>query len=71
MLTYRQVFNACWVPIVYAFFPETSGLQLEDIDHLFEEGGITAGVLKAKGGRTVNPVYNAYQANLESAHKVP
>lgn len=47
------VFNALWVPIVYAFFPETSGLALEDIDHLFDTGGITGGVFTAKGGRTV------------------
>lgn len=63
------MFNACWVPIVYAFFPETSGLQLEDIDHLFEKGGITGGVLKAKGGRTVEPGYHAYHANLEGLRK--
>jgi hypothetical protein len=44
---------------------------LEDIDHLFEKGGITGGVLKAKGGRTVEPGYHAYQANLESVHKGP
>jgi len=49
------VFCACWVPIVYCFFPETNGLELEDVDYLFEAGGITGGVLKAKGGRTVMP----------------
>ena len=47
------IFNACWVPIVYCFFPETAQLELEDVDHLFEAGGITGGVFKAKGGRTV------------------
>ncbi|TDL25436.1 general substrate transporter [Rickenella mellea] len=47
------IFNALWVPIVYVFFPETKGLELEDIDHLFEKGGITGGVWGSPGGRTV------------------
>ena len=64
-----QVFNACWVPIVYAFFPETAGLQLEDIDHLFEKGGITGGVFRAKGGRTVTPGYHASHPSLEGSQK--
>ena len=34
------VFNALWVPLVYAFFPETKGLELEDVDHIFEKGGV-------------------------------
>jgi sugar porter (SP) family MFS transporter len=29
------VLNACWVPIIYVFFPETKGLELEDVDRLF------------------------------------
>ncbi|ETW77683.1 MFS sugar transporter [Heterobasidion irregulare TC 32-1] len=45
--------NALWVPLVYAFFPETKGLELEDIDYIFEKGGITGGVWSSKGGRTV------------------
>jgi sugar porter (SP) family MFS transporter len=29
------VLNAVWVPIIYFFFPETKGLELEDVDRLF------------------------------------
>jgi sugar porter (SP) family MFS transporter len=29
------VLNALWVPIIYIFFPETKGLELEDVDRLF------------------------------------
>ena len=47
------ILNALWVPIVYAFFPETKGLELEDIDHIFDKGGITGGVWSSSGGRTV------------------
>ncbi|KAG8215445.1 MFS-type transporter [Butyriboletus roseoflavus] len=47
------IFNALWIPIVYVFFPETKGLELEDVDHIFEKGGITGGVWGSKGGRTV------------------
>lgn len=49
------ILNALWVPLVYVFFPETKGLELEDIDHIFEKGGITGGVWEARkrGGVTV------------------
>ena len=29
------VLNSLWVPIIYLFFPETKGLQLEAVDRLF------------------------------------
>jgi MFS family permease len=63
------VFCAFWVPIVYCFFPETNQLNLEDIDHLFEKGGITGGVFTSKGGRTVEPGYHATHPNTEGIQK--
>lgn len=29
------ILNALWVPIIYLFFPETKGLELEAVDHIF------------------------------------
>lgn len=29
------ILNALWVPIIYLFFPETKGMELEDVDRLF------------------------------------
>lgn len=42
-------FCASFIPIVYFFFPETGGLSLEQIDHIFEGkgqgwSGLTQGV---------------------------
>ncbi|KAF9026616.1 MFS general substrate transporter [Hymenopellis radicata] len=59
------VFNACWVPLVYFFFPETRGLELEAIDHIFEKGGITGGVWESRGQTVVgNPVAEAVEAEM-------
>jgi hypothetical protein len=48
-------FNLVLLPIIYCFFPETSGLSLEDVDRLFKKGGVSGGVMGAKGGYTVEP----------------
>lgn len=29
------VLNSLWVPLIFLFYPETKGLELEDVDHLF------------------------------------
>ncbi|KAE9399405.1 general substrate transporter [Gymnopus androsaceus JB14] len=59
------VFNACWVPIVFFFFPETRGLELEEIDHIFEKGGITGGVWGSPGGRTTADMHYPPAAAVE------
>ncbi|KAI1075786.1 general substrate transporter [Whalleya microplaca] len=46
--------NAVFIPMVYFFYPETKGLELEDIPLLFTKGGFTGGVFSSKG-RTVIP----------------
>ncbi len=34
---------------MYFSVPETTGLELEDVDHLFERGGFTGGVFETRG----------------------
>lgn len=36
------VLNAFWVPIIFIFFPETKGMQLEDVDRLFAGDALLA-----------------------------
>ena len=43
------VLNACWVPIIYLFFPETKGLELEDVDRLFAKDDETRDHLERNG----------------------
>lgn len=59
------VLNAAFIPMVYCFYPETKGIELEDIPLLFAKGGITGGVLTSKGGRTVEPGQHAWNAQVD------
>lgn len=43
------VLCASWIPVVYFFIPETSGLELEDVDYIFKRKGITRGVFETRG----------------------
>ncbi|KAI9930773.1 hypothetical protein ASPWEDRAFT_182739 [Aspergillus wentii DTO 134E9] len=60
------VLNAVFIPMVYCFYPETKGLELEDIPLLFVKGGVTGGVLSSKGGRTVMPHQHAQEVQVDS-----
>ncbi|KAH8898093.1 sugar transporter [Thozetella sp. PMI_491] len=62
------VLNALWIPIIYCFFPETKGLSLEDIDHIFEKGGFTGGVFSTRG-RTVVPSQHRQEVGLVAEGK--
>lgn len=44
------VLNACWVPVIYFFFPETKGLELEDVDRLFAKDGDARAGLGVRDG---------------------
>lgn len=58
------VLNAAFIPMVYFFYPETKGIELEDIPLLFAKGGITGGVASSKGGRTVVPHQHAMESHV-------
>ncbi|KAL2110432.1 hypothetical protein VUR80DRAFT_1192 [Thermomyces stellatus] len=59
-----SVLNAVFIPMVYFFYPETKGLELEDLPLLFERGGITGGVWSTRG-KTVIPGQHAREARLD------
>lgn len=58
------VLNAAFIPMVYFFYPETEGIELEDIPLLFAKGGVTGGVLTSKG-KTITPHQHANEAMAE------
>lgn len=51
------ILNATWVPIIYFFFPETKGMELEDVDKLFANAsGIEFAGYKGRDVATVEHV---------------
>jgi sugar porter (SP) family MFS transporter len=48
------VLNFAFIPLVFCFYPETKGIELEDIPFLFPKKSITGGVFTSRG-KTVVP----------------
>ena len=47
---YFAIFNACFLPLVYFFYPETQNLSLEQIDRLFTGPKVVLHIRHAVGG---------------------
>lgn len=63
------VLNAVFIPMVYCFYPEAKGIELEDVPLLFAKGGVTGGVLPSKGSRTVQLHQHALERHLDTNMK--
>lgn len=54
------IFNFSFIPLVYFLYPETKGLHLEQVDHIFEgKSGITQGVHESIHSRPTIGVLDA------------
>ncbi|KAF7193830.1 Sugar transporter STL1 [Pseudocercospora fuligena] len=47
---YFAIFNACFLPLIYLFYPETRNLSLEQIDRLFTGPKVVMHIRDAVGG---------------------
>ncbi|KAF4615561.1 hypothetical protein G7Y89_g15303 [Cudoniella acicularis] len=60
------VLNAVWVPIIYLFFPETKGLELEEVDSLFAKHEFVREGLVAVVGSSVSRSHESWEDEGES-----
>ena len=57
------VLNSSFVPVIFLFFPETKGLELEDVDRLFAADGIIVDNVPKEKVCAVATVDNLYQGH--------
>ncbi|CAK1363008.1 unnamed protein product [Cercospora beticola] len=50
---YFAIFNACFLPLIYFFYPETRNLSLEQIDRLFTGPKVVLHIKDAIGGADI------------------
>ncbi len=50
------IINASVLPFIYLFYPETKGLSLEAVDHVFRKTGPVIGPISTEDGLVENEV---------------
>ncbi|KAF6785181.1 sugar transporter [Colletotrichum sojae] len=58
------VLNLSFIPVIYFFFPGTSGISLEALDYLFDHPGMTRGVLNKEHRKRMLQLSSQEQTTL-------